>query len=64
MQDFWIQLWSLVWFGGLAIFSVLAVLVTVFGGADLIALLASLRRRHFERQAADTAPSQEPPGQP
>jgi len=51
MTDFWVALWTIVWFGGLAVFSVLSVMVIIFGGYDLVALLASLRRRHQEGQA-------------
>lgn len=51
MTDFWIVLWTTLWFSGLAIFSVLSVLVTVGGGRDLVAMLASLRQRHMAQQA-------------
>jgi hypothetical protein len=51
MHEFWSALWTFVWFGGLAVFSVLSVMVIIFGGADLTSLLASLRRRHGEAQA-------------
>lgn len=52
-NDFWMFVWSALWFVGLGIFSVLSVLVIVFGGYDLVALLASLRRRHGEAQASE-----------
>jgi len=36
-------LWTFLWFGGLALFAVLATIVIVRGGADLAALLRALR---------------------
>jgi len=48
MQGFWIGLWTVVWFAGLGIFTLLSVFVIIFGGKDLAALLVSLRRRHGE----------------
>jgi hypothetical protein len=48
MTDFWMSLWTFVWYISLGIFSILTVLVIIFGGQDLFALLASLRRRHLE----------------
>jgi hypothetical protein len=40
---FWEWLWTLLWFGGLAIFSALSVVITVQGARDLRALLQGLR---------------------
>jgi hypothetical protein len=40
---FWQWLWTLVWFVGLALFAVLAVIITVQGARDLKALLRGLR---------------------
>jgi hypothetical protein len=40
---FWQWLWTILWFGGLGIFSVLAVVITVRAGRDLLALLMGLR---------------------
>jgi hypothetical protein len=57
----WSALWTFVWFAGLGIFSVLSVLVIVFGGYDLAALLTSLRVRHAEAQAAEAEASGPPP---
>lgn len=51
MTDFWVALWTVLWFFGLGIFSVLSVLVTVGGGRDLVAMLAALRQRHMAQQA-------------
>lgn len=51
--DFWMSLWSLVWFISLGIFSLLSVLIIIFGGHDLAALLGSLKERHGE--AVDAA---------
>ncbi len=50
MNNFWVGLWTVLWFGGLGVFSILTVLVVIFGGRDLAALLASLSKRHGERQ--------------
>ena len=43
---FWTWLWTVVWFGGLAIFVVVSVLVTVHGARDMRALLEKVRRGH------------------
>ena len=62
MQDMatpiWSWLWTLLWFVGLSVFSLLSVLIIIFGGFDLAALLKSLAVRHGEAQAAESA---EPP---
>ena len=39
---FWQWLWTLLWFGGLAVFSLLTVIITILGGRDLQALLRGL----------------------
>lgn len=49
--DIWMFIWSVVWFAGLGVFSVLSILVIFFGGHDLVALLTSLRKRHEDAQA-------------
>jgi hypothetical protein len=41
--QFWVWLWTLLWFGGGAVFAVLAVVITIRGGQDLQALLQGLR---------------------
>jgi hypothetical protein len=46
---FWLWLWTLLWFGGLAIFTFLAAVLTVQGARDLRTLLRAL---HAERQQA------------
>jgi hypothetical protein len=51
--DIWTGIWTLLWFAGLGIFSILSVLVIFFGGHDLAALLMSLRRRHGEAAAEE-----------
>lgn len=51
--DFWQSLWTMVWYVSLGVFSILSVLIIIFGGYDLMALLASLRHRHLEAQSAD-----------
>lgn len=48
MSEFWMSLWTFIWYVSLAIFSVLTILVIIFGGHDLAALLGSLRKRHEE----------------
>lgn len=50
--DFWMSLWTFVWFASLGVFSVLSVLVVWFGGRDLVALLSALRARHLAAEAA------------
>lgn len=49
----WTWLWTVLWFSGLAVFSVLSVLVIIMGGLDLAGLLRSLRIRHGEAQGND-----------
>lgn len=51
---FWEGLWTLLWFGGLGLFTVLAVVITVQGGRDLQALLHGLH--------GETVPGGEPAG--
>ena len=48
---FWQWLWTLLWFGGLDIFIVLAAVITVRGALDLRTLLRGLQaeRRPAER---------------
>jgi hypothetical protein len=43
-MDFWETLWTYLWFAGLAIFTVLAVVVTVGGAKDLVSLLRNLSK--------------------
>jgi hypothetical protein len=40
---FWQWLWTVLWFGGLGVFIVLAVVITVRGALDLRALLRTLQ---------------------
>jgi hypothetical protein len=42
-MEFWRTLWTVLWFGGLALFAVLSVIITVQGARDLKALLRGLR---------------------
>ena len=42
-MEFWKTLWSLLWFGGLALFALLSVIITAQGARDLTALLRALR---------------------
>ena len=48
MQEFWMSLWTFTWYVSLVIFSLLSVLIIIFGGYDLAALLKSLHTRHVE----------------
>lgn len=38
-MGFWQSLWTAVWFGGLAVFAILSVIVVFEGGKELRALL-------------------------
>ncbi len=49
-MDFWMSLWTFIWFLSLGIFALLSVLVIILGGRDLKALLAALRQRHEAAQ--------------
>jgi hypothetical protein len=40
---FWMGLWSVVWFGGLSLFALLAAIIVVQGWRDLQSLLRGLR---------------------
>jgi hypothetical protein len=40
---FWQWLWTLLWFGGVALFALLSVIIIVRGAGDLRALLQGLR---------------------
>ena len=51
----WVSLWTATWYVGISVFSLLSVLVIIFGGYDLAALLTSLRARHLAAQEADGA---------
>jgi hypothetical protein len=44
----WINMWTCLFFGGVGIFALLAILVIVYGASDLIYLLSSLKVRHDE----------------
>ncbi len=44
--EFWKSLWSVTWFAGVAIFTVLSVMITIYGAKDLTYLLRSLNRQH------------------
>jgi hypothetical protein len=44
-MQFWATLWTAVWFAGLGIFSVLSIMVIIFGAGDLVSLFASLKAR-------------------
>ena len=42
-MGFWEWLWTVLWFGGLAVFAALSVVITIQGARDLRALLRGLR---------------------
>jgi len=44
-MQFWTWLWTIVWFGGIAIFAVVAAIVTIEGARDLKVLLDRIRSR-------------------
>ena len=43
--DFWIILWKGVLIGGIALFAILAVVVTIGGARDIVKLLRQLRKQ-------------------
>ena len=49
-MHFWMPLWTAIWFGGLAIFGVLSVLVTIYGARDIVTLLRTLKDQHEEKE--------------
>ena len=51
--EFWMSLWTVVWYASVTIFSLLSILVIIFGGSDLAALLKSLHTRHVAGLAAE-----------
>jgi len=44
----WILFWQALWYVGLVVFSVLSVVVAIFGASDLVHLLKHIRTRHME----------------
>jgi hypothetical protein len=46
---FWEWLWTVLWFGGLGLFAVLSVVITVQGARDLRVLLRGLRDDRRDR---------------
>jgi uncharacterized membrane protein len=56
MAETWMTIWTALWFVGLSVFSVLSVLTIYFGGLDLVAMLASLRRRHLAASETECPP--------
>jgi uncharacterized membrane protein len=53
--DFWMQIWTFIFFTGVCLFALLSVLVIFFGGFDIAALLRSLQTRHDDAEAAEAA---------
>ena len=43
-MELWKWFWTLLWFGGLALFAVLSVIITIQGARDLKALLQWIRQ--------------------
>ncbi len=62
MTDLWRTIWTVLFFGGLGIFAVLAVVTIIGGGFDLTSLLSTLRRRHMAAQETDCPPDERPVG--
>ncbi len=48
--EFWIVLWKCVLIGGIALFAILAVVVTIGGARDIAKLLRHLKNRHTEKE--------------
>jgi hypothetical protein len=48
-MTFWTWLWTLLWFGGLALFAALSVIITIRGARDLKALLDRIRAEKPDR---------------
>ncbi len=51
--EFWILLWKAVLIGALALFAVLAVVVSIGGAIDVCRLLKTLREEHARSTAED-----------
>ncbi len=49
-MEFWITLWTLVLFGTMAIFTILAIVVTIGGFSDIKALFRTLKQGHEAEQ--------------
>ena len=59
-MQFWIALWTVIWFSSLVVFSLLSVLIIIFGARDLVALLANLKARHGEIPRVPCGPFKSP----
>ncbi|NLS98244.1 MAG: hypothetical protein GXX96_39445 [Planctomycetaceae bacterium] len=53
--EYWIFLWKVVLIGGVALFTVLAVVVTIGGALDIRRLFKTLREEHARATAEDVA---------
>lgn len=54
-MNFWINLWTIVFFGSLAGFTILAVVVSIGGFYDIIALFKGLTAQHKKAEEAEEA---------
>ncbi len=45
-MTFWRILWSVIWFGGLGVFTVLSLMIMVYGYRDLVDLFKTLKKQH------------------
>lgn len=51
-MNFWINLWTIVFFASLAGFTILAIVVSIGGFYDIIALFKGLTAQHKEAEEA------------
>jgi len=49
-MHFWMPVWTFTWFVGLAIFTGLSIVITIYGAFDIASLLRSLKRQHLEQE--------------
>jgi hypothetical protein len=57
--EFWILLWKVVLIGGIGLFAVLAVVVTIGGAMDIRRLFKTLREEHARHVAENEEGRQE-----
>jgi|GEM_PF-6341756 len=43
---FWRILWSVIWFGGIGVFTALSLLILIYGYRDLVDLFKTLKKQH------------------
>jgi len=61
---FWTEFWTIVLIGGIAMFAVLSVVVTVGGWFDIRSLFESIRAQHTIAESEDRDPSRESTARP